>query len=132
GGKARLDEMARHQRAGAPDAGTAVDIQASAAFEQRVDLRQDLGHVRRIGRYAVILDRLAKVDGVFRQVAVIGRQFTGLGQIDEGIESGVEQRTQPPLQLLQVFSARIFAGQQSSRNDPVRLSYRLWKACHPY
>ena len=59
------------------------------------------------------------------------RDFAGLGQIDEGIDSPVQQRPEAPLKLLETFPAGIFAGQELARDDPVGISQRLGEARHP-
>ena len=56
-----LDQVAGDHRAGAADAGAAMHVDAPAAAERRVELRQDLRHVRGCARHAVIGNRLARV-----------------------------------------------------------------------
>ena len=53
-----------------------------------------------------------------------------VGQIEETVEACFQQRPQSPLEFFQILSARILAGEQFSRDDPVRISEGLGEIRH--
>jgi hypothetical protein len=72
----------------------------------------------------MIADRLAHIDDVAavvgarrRQQMIVGRQLTGLRQVDEIGDPRVDQPLQARLRLRRAAGARVFTGQQR-RTDP--------------
>lgn len=61
----------------------------------------------------------APVFGFFVQDGRVGREFVGLGHVDEGIQPHFETGVHALADALAVEAARIFARQESFGNDPV-------------
>ena len=74
--------------------------------------------------HADIDDGRAQVFGVLRQQMPVGRHLAVFRQIEKAIDTGLVQSREARVCLRVVGAPRVFAGQHSTRNDPVGIGQR--------
>jgi hypothetical protein len=97
---------------------------ASALGQRRIQFVQDLFHLLHGFRQAVIADGLADVDhGIARigpgQQLLVGIEFAQLSQVDEAVDTRVEQAPNALKRRLLVSPRRVFTREQALRHDPI-------------
>jgi hypothetical protein len=91
-----------------------------------VNTVEDLGHVRALRWRAVILDRLPQVLDAERQLRVVRLQLTGLGEVDEALDTRVREAFQPLTRRITVRATRMLAGQHLTGHHPVAVTEWSW------
>jgi hypothetical protein len=116
-----LHEQTTNNGASAADAGPAMHVHRPARAHGVGDVLQDLDHLRARPGRAVILDRLARVLNVKRQVRVVPQQLRRLGQVNKTLDARRQQLLQPILGLVTRGAVGMLAREQQPGYDPVTI-----------
>jgi hypothetical protein len=89
-----------------------------------IEARLDFDHVLAPRGQAMIANGLAQVLDRQRQIAFVGLELIGVGQVDEAANARLHQLLQALPRLFGRLPARIFAGKQQARDHPIAIRQR--------